>query len=277
MKPYQVNASRAIIIPDSHQDIAWVKGILEREKGNYNHIITLGDEFDSHKSFPEVAGIKETAQFAISLQEGAYGPITQIVGNHSLAYMESWAANSKYSHKHHLYNYCGGFTNSKSIEINKIFKWENWRKYQLLCEFGGYLISHAGFHPSFWNFYKTKEENLDELWDESDDALRSISIKPSRLFGAGQARGGQLKWGAVCWLDFNEEFEDNAELPPQIVGHTVSQNTIKQKGRSYCIDGFQNTYIILNKDGNFEVKTTHKSGSWHLENLAFPTETRAID
>jgi hypothetical protein len=276
MKPYQINATRVIVIPDFHQDINFAREALEKEKSNYDHIITLGDEFDSHKSFPAVAGIKETAQFAIDLQRGTFGSITQLLGNHSLAYAESWYSNSRFSHKRHLMNCCGGFTNSKSIEINKIFKWENWQKYQLFCEFGGFLISHAGFHPSFWNFYKTREENLDALWEESVDALRSISIKSSRLFGCGQARGGQLKAGGPCWLDFNDEFDDNPELPPQIVGHTQSCNEVKQKGRSYCIDGAQQIYIVMDENGGVEVKTLHPSGNWSLNDLNFPRETRTL-
>lgn len=271
LKPYQVNASRAILIFDSHQNILWAKEIFEREKGNYDHIITGGDEFDSYKKFPEVAGIKETAQFVISLQEGAYGPITQLIGNHNIAYMECWAANSRYSHKHHIYNGHSGFTNSKSIEINKIFKWENWRKYQLFCEFGGYLISHAGFHPSYWNFYKTKEENLDALWDEADDALRAVSIKPSRFFGCGQVRGGQLSYGSPIWLDWEEEFVDNLELPPQIVGHTQAENTIRRIGRSYCIDGAQTTYALLSNDGKIEFKTTDPTGKYFFREGTFGT------
>lgn len=272
MKPYQINAERCLVLPDIHQDLAFARTALEREKGNYDHVITLGDEFDSHKSFPQVAGTKETVRFVISLQEGAYGPVTQLIGNHNLAYMESWSANSKYSHKHHIYNSCSGFTNSKSIEINKILTWENWRKFQLFCEFGGYLISHAGFHPSYWNFYKTKEENLDALWDEADDALRLISIKSSRLFGCGQARGGRLNYGSPIWLDWEYEFTDNPEIPPQICGHTAFENCIRKIGRSYCLDGHQTTFALIDKNGNIEFKTIDPSGTYYFREGTFGTK-----
>jgi hypothetical protein len=236
----------------------------------------LGDEFDSHYDFPKVAGIKETAKFALELMWGAYGPSTCLVGNHLLAYMESWYANSRYSNKHQLYNCCSGFSNSKSIEINKIFKWEDYQKYQLFAEFGGFLFSHAGFHPTLWNFYKSKDENLKQFWDESKDAIHSISVKPHTLFGCGYSRGGRNPVGGPVWLDFWEEFIDNDEMPPQIVGHTQSHNAVKQTGRSYCIDGAQNTYIIIKQDGEFLVKTTAPSGKWTLVNTKYPPFTTSL-
>jgi len=256
MKTYQVKANKVLLFSDYHQNIKWVKHILELEKDNYDHIIFAGDEFDTHESTDKISGIKETARFAVDLVNGKFGPSTCLIGNHLLSYAESWFANSKYSHKHNIINSCSGFTNSKSIEINKIFKWEDYQKYQLFCEFGGYLISHAGFHPSFWNFYKTREENLNSLWDESKDSFNSISIKPSRLFGCGEARGGQLKAGGPCWLDFLEEFTDNEEIGPQLIGHTQNHNTIRFKGKSFCIDGGQTTYALLDSSGKIEFKST---------------------
>lgn len=258
MKPYQINAKKVIYFSDYHQNIQWVKNILELEKGNYDHIIFGGDEFDTHLSTKEVAGIKETANFALDLLHGKFGPSTCLIGNHLLAYAESWYANSKFSNKHHIINSCSGFTNKKSMEINKIFKFEDYKKYQLFCKFGGYLISHAGFHPSFWNFYKTREENLDILWEKSKDDFGSISIKSSSLFGCGTARGGQLKYGGPCWCDFTDEFADDEAIGPQLVGHTSCDNTVRFKGKSYCCDGNQTTYALLDSYGKIEFKSTAK-------------------
>ena len=84
----------------------------------------------------------------------------------------------------------------------------------------------------------------------------SISIKPSHLFGCGEARGGQLKAGGPCWLDFLEEFTDNEEIGPQLIGHTQNHNTIRFKGKSFCIDGGQTTYALLDSSGKIEFKST---------------------
>jgi hypothetical protein len=129
-----------------------------------------------------------------------------------------------------------------------------------------------------WNFYKTKEENLSYFWEQSKDALRSISIKSHELFGCGMARGGRNPVGGPCWLDFWMEFSDDINIPPQIVGHTQDSNTVKQSGRSYCIDGAQTTYIILKDTGEFEIKTTNNAeGKWNYQNVKFPQSTRSLD
>ncbi|MCC5841421.1 MAG: hypothetical protein JJT96_15000 [Opitutales bacterium] len=55
-----------------------------------------------------------------------------------------------------------------------------------------------------------------------------------------------------------EAFVDSDELPPQIVGHT-SRSGPDRKGRSWCLDGEQTCYGIL--DGNeLEVRFADESG-----------------
>jgi len=36
---------------------------------------------------------------------------------------------------------------------------------------------------------------------------------------------------------------------PQVVGHTASPSGVRQKGKSYCIDGAQTCYALVEKDG----------------------------
>jgi 3',5'-cyclic AMP phosphodiesterase CpdA len=256
IKPYQIDAGKCLVISDIHQEIdRYAKLVVEREKGNYDHVIFLGDFIDSHKAYPQVAGVKETARFVKNICEGNLGPATLILSNHDAPYMESWSANQKYSKKRHIINFCSGFTNKKSIEINKILSWEDWRKFQLFCEFGGFVLSHGGINKGLWNFYKSREENLDALWNESDDALRSVSIKPSRLFAAGQARGGREKIPGIIWQDWLEEHEYYEELGPELLGHTPSYNCVRRKGKSFVLDGIQTTYALLDKNGGIEFKS----------------------
>jgi hypothetical protein len=167
--------------------------------------------------------------------------------------MESWFANQKFSKKRSLNNACSGFTNSKAIEVNKILSWENWRKFELFCEFGGYIISHAGIHPNFWNFYKSREDNLRALWDEGEEALQTIGIKQSPLFEAGVARGGRSPFGGIAWLDFSSEFVDNIEIGPQLVGHSQSVAPSKN-GESWCLDCGQTTYAMLGNNGHLAMR-----------------------
>lgn len=253
MHPYQISASSCLIIPDVHQDLEWVERVIAAEKGNFDRIIFTGDFFDSRKKHPLVSSTKEAAKFVKGLCAGSHGPVTILIGNHELPLMECWFANQKYSHKRFVRNACSGFTNSKSIEVNKILSWENWRKFELFCEFGGYVISHAGIHPNFWNFYKSREDNLRALWDEGEEALRTIGIKQSHLFEAGYARGGSSAFGGLVWLDFSDEFQDNTEIGPQLVGHSQS-DVLRKNGESWCLDCGQSAYVLLSKSGDLTIR-----------------------
>src|ERR1700722_434090 len=97
-KPWEINCESALIIGDIHQRISWAQAILEREAGNFDKVIFLGDFFDTHFEGPETATIKETAAF----YKFVINNYNVCMGNHEGGYRESWAANQKYSHKHHL-------------------------------------------------------------------------------------------------------------------------------------------------------------------------------
>lgn len=256
MKPFEIKAKSALILADIHQDINWVKTILEKEKGNFDTIISLGDEFDSFKSFPEVETVKNTAKFIIELQEGKYGPYFELMANHTCAYYEAHKYSSKFQSPKHLYNMCSGFTKSKSVEISKILKLQHWQQFHLFYTCNGYFISHAGLAQKFWNNYISKEENYDRLWEKSEEALKLINVCSHEILEPGLARGGKQIVGGLTWLDFSQEFVDDEQLPPQICGHTSEYNLIRKKNRSWCLDGTQTTYAILHDDGNLELKST---------------------
>lgn len=265
MNSYNIEATSCLLISDIHQDINFFLNVINKEKGNYDHIIFMGDFFDSYKSPPEVYGAKETAKFVKRIISGEFGNYTLLAGNHDLPYAECWKDNQSYKKKRFIFTSCSGYTNSKSLEINKVLTWDDWKKFQTFSYFGGYLISHAGFHPTFWNYYVGIESNLNLLWDSSEKAMSEISIIPNNLFECGQVRGGKSGVGGPFWLDWDYEFVDlsfsekDPISPPQIVGHTTKYNSIRKKGRSYCIDGHQNTYAILNKDGNIRFGTINPS------------------
>lgn len=253
-KPYIINAEKLLVVSDIHQDIFYFKELLEREAGNYDHILLNGDFIDSHKNQTLIYGAKATAMFILELQEGKYGPCSFNLGNHDTPVMESWRFNRQFQHKHNLFNACSGFTSSKSMEVNKVFTWENWRKFHLFHRFGDYIISHAGIHPTFWSEHKTVEENLDLLWKETEEALELISVMPSKYLAAGYGRGGLSKYPGLTWQDWNTEFVCRLPLG-QIVGHTGKHNCIRKINKSYCVDGHQSTYCILDINGPIEFKS----------------------
>ena len=255
MKPFEVKGSKVLIISDIHQDINWVKTILEKEKGNFDHIIWLGDFWDSFKFYPEVETAKNTAKFVVDIVDGKYGPSSLLLANHDCAYYEAHKYSSKFQSPKHLYNMCSGFTKSKSVEISKILKLQHWQQFHLFYTCNGYFISHAGLAQKFWNYYISKEENYDRLWEKSEEALKLINVCSHEILEPGLARGGKQIVGGLTWLD-ESEFIDFEECDAQIFGHSTSYNHIRKINRSICLDGTQTTYAILHDDGHLDLKST---------------------
>lgn len=255
MKPFEIKSKSALLIFDWHQDVNWVKTILEKEKGNYDHIIWGGDEFDSFKSYPEVETAKNTAKFVVDIIEGKFGPSSLILGNHPACYYEAHKYSSKFQSPKHLYNMCSGFTKSKSVEISKVLKLDHWKQFHLFYVCNGFFISHAGLAQKFWNFYISKEENYDRLWEKCEDALKLINASSHEILEPGFARGGNQTVGGLTWLD-ESEFIDFEECDAQIMGHSELYNCARKHNRSYILDGGQTIYGILHDDGRLDLKST---------------------
>jgi hypothetical protein len=85
----------------------------------------------------------------------------------------------------------------------------------------GYLITHAGLHPSYMPVEATPEELA--------LVLSSAGQLPV-VTDIGPPRGGFAKQGGILWRDDREDLYD----VPQIYGHTSGM--MRKHGRSYCID-----------------------------------------
>ena len=253
-KSYLVDAEQVLLICDIHQDTSWATAVLEKEKGNYDHIIFNGDWFDTHKT-TSISGITETAKLLKSCIDGKYGPATFILGNHDAPYLEAHKSSVVYKKPTHLNTFCPGFTNSKSLKVSKVLSQEDWRKFSMFCEFGHYIISHAGICSPFWSEYKSVDENLDKIWAETEEAIQLISLKPSKYLSPGLSRGGIETVGGLNWADWDCDFLDNLPIR-QIVGHTMKYNTVRKTGMSYCVDGAQTTYCMLSKNGDIGFKSS---------------------
>jgi len=133
-----------------------------------------------------------------------------------------------------------------------------WGEHAVLAvERFGWLITHAGVHPSLWPQGKDLSEGITEL----NETMRALVADPPTdyshpLIGAGPARGGYHPVGGPLWLDFVEEFVD--DLPfPQVVGHTRSPDVL-QNGRSLCLDACQQVCALLHPDGTLEPRICGK-------------------
>lgn len=243
-KSWCINNKRVLVIPDIHQKLDWALAIIEKERGNYDYIVFLGDFFDSFDEPPKVASVAATAFFIKEILEGKYGPNTIIFANHDCAYAE--AAHSFVNQRlpTHLVHPCPGYTNAKGRSISAVLSLDQWRQFQLFVVANGYLITHAGLRSAYWRPYRSDEENLDALQKEYEEHLALVHLKPSHIFAN---ETGPL-WSRP------EGFKD--ELPlPQIFGHTFCGYGHALKiGRSSCIDGCQSTYALIAPGGNVEIK-----------------------
>ena len=91
-------------------------------------------------------------------------------------------------------------------------------------------------------------DNLLMLEEKCKAALAMMRHGPQALLAAGKTHGGDAPIGGLTWLDWNDEFSDDLPLP-QIVGHTADEVGARQKGRSWCVDGNQSCYAVLENGG----------------------------
>jgi len=250
-KPWEIDGSSVLVFSDVHQDLQWVKDVLKAEDGNYDQILFNGDIIHGKRNDRVLSGTRETAIFYKWLLDNY--PVN--IGNHELPIYESWERNSKFQTHKEPYYRMGGWTKSSTLHFNREMTRQDWEKPKLFRVVHGFLVSHAGFHPIFWNFNKTIDENLQFLWDSSILALSTIPKRheASAFFEAGPARyydpsHARVKVGGPVWLDWNDEFLDGLPLP-QLVGHTPKEMTVRRIGNSYNIDGKQTTYAIIKEHG----------------------------
>jgi len=237
-----------VIIPDVHQDIAWVKRILAQET-EADLFVFLGDYFDSHLALKHRTSTAATCRFLIDLQKHLGERIVFLLGNHDIQYLEARRDCLRHHVPRHLSYRCGSaFKASAAAKIAKHLPTVFWSNARLFVEVNGWLLSHAGVHSSFWPKRPSVAESLISIQSECEHALRDINHTNDPLLQAGLVRGGEARNGGITWQDWNDEFRDDLPLP-QIVGHTSNPNGARQLGRSWCIDGGQTCYGILTSAG----------------------------
>lgn len=249
-----ITASRCLVIPDVHQDIAWVERILAREHAVGSPpdlVVFLGDYFDSRRPPSQRAGVADTCAYLDALRVRLGERVVFLLGNHDVQYFEARADCLAHRTPRHLRYKCGpSFIHSAAKQIAKNLSPEFWSATRLFVGVNGWLLSHAGVAPAHWPERATLDESLAALERDCSAALQSITAsflthRPAhQLLRAGYVRGGDTPVGGLTWLDWDHEFEDALHMP-QLVGHTVSSLGARQSGRSWCLDGGQMCYGVL--------------------------------
>ena len=243
-----LQSQRCLIIPDVHQNIAWVERIFARET-DYDLVVFLGDYFDSHLPPKLRTSVSDTCAYLDKTRRELGERAVFMLGNHDIQYLEAKPACDLRRTPRNLYYQCGdAFNHNAAKQIAKDLSPEFWQAARLFVAVNGWLLSHAGLAPTFWPVQATFADSIATLDEVCQIALRTMPVQSHPLLGAGVVRGGDAPAGGITWQDWNHEFTD--ALPcPQIVGHTASPAGARQNGRSWCLDGHQTTYGVLTPAG----------------------------
>lgn len=257
-----IQAQRCLIIPDVHQDLAWVERILARENVDGtatdpvappppDRIVFLGDYFDSHRKPQDRAGVADICAWLDAARRRFGERAVFLLGNHDIQYLEARPTCLARRTPRFLGTKCGSaFTHNTAKRIAKDLSPDFWRTARLFVCVNGWLLSHAGLAPSHWPAAPTTDESLARLDAQCGEALDALALRRPvhPLLQAGRVRGGDAPVGGITWLDWDDEFEDALPLP-QIVGHTVDPGGARQQGRAWCLDGAQTCYGLLTPEG----------------------------
>lgn len=239
---------RCLVIPDVHQDIAWVDRILAREEIAADLIVFLGDYFDTRRPPDEIATLEATCHHLASLQSRLGPKAVFLLGNHDIQYLEAKPACDRHRTPRHLIHHCGAsFRPSAARKIARHVPLDFWYAARLFLVVNGHLLTHAGLAPTLWPTRPTVTESIAALEAASRHALIHFRRAPQPLLLPGEARGGNALVGGFTWLDWDDEFTDALPLP-QLVGHTGHPSGARHQGRSWCLDGMQTSYAILEGD-----------------------------
>jgi hypothetical protein len=243
MADLETSSARLLLIPDVHQHVAWAERVLAAG-ADCERIIFLGDYFDTGER--DRASIAETCAFLARAQEALGERVTFLLGNHDIQYLEAKSYCDRYARPRHLKYTCGGaYANARAKKVAKHLPASFWTAAKLATFVNGWLISHAGVARAFWPEAPDPDTALALLLERSANAQAQLRSFPDPLLLPGTCRGGTQAVGGITWLDWDEEFDDSGIPFPQIVGHTSNPIGPRQKGRSWCLDGCQTSYGIL--------------------------------
>jgi hypothetical protein len=241
---------RILVVPDLHENLNFLKYIMAVEDtATFDHIVLLGDYFDPPATVnPDPAQLQRTAGTIIGFKEILGDKLHLLMGNHDLPYYALRPVCDKGAGRPNdiISHWLGNTTCERAEVINALWDDTFWKQLKGAVLLDGWLFSHAGVHPRWWptagKTHIDRYARFDRYWRQAIEEIYEVPEDP--IFAAGRARGGEAEVGGPLWLDWNEEFEDDPRLPPQIVGHTrCAQQT--QRGRSYCIDLAQAAYVIV--------------------------------
>jgi hypothetical protein len=242
-----IQKGKTLFIPDIHQDLWFANKCLEYD---FDHVISIGDLFhtrfdiDNKKIFGCAATCEWVNQKFYELGDRAIW----LCGNHDIAQIASYNKNYKRTAPNPNY-YCSGWTRNSAKTFNKLINPHWFESLELCCKVGDFIVSHAGFHPSFFSPYKNEIENIDNIYKIWEKDKFDFRFKGGHwIWVSGKSRDEHSVYdaGSPIWCDFHEEFEPLDETQ-QIVGHTASPEWLIQLIKS------KNGLLNFNLDSSQEM------------------------
>jgi hypothetical protein len=127
-------------------DIGWVVRILSEEEGNWDHLVFLGDYFDSFKRPPAVGSYAEVCDFLRYLRAQFGKRVSFLLGNHDMPYLEALDYAREDFPLPEWIHRCSGFDPVGARVVARRLDDAFFAQCRLFVRAHGFLISHAGIH-----------------------------------------------------------------------------------------------------------------------------------
>lgn len=230
---------RTLVLGDPHNKIETLNDIIGFEKPDKTVIV--GDFHDDWKD-----GASKAKKTAIWMKERLTDPkFVMLMGNHDAQYAFPYrTVHNSDNPQDRFMNSCGA-NRSKWEAIHRVFTTSDWHRIHLFHEEQGFVLSHAGIHPMYF-------EKLGSLWNPAFQQVTEEQFwhAPYQCWVnvVGTVRGGyEHSIGGALWCDYNYEFRGTPGVK-QIFGHTHLSEVYTKDHLNYCIDCLPRGYLVL-QDG----------------------------
>lgn len=241
-----------VIIPDIHQRLSFPERIL-RDYPDAERYIFLGDYFDPYGPVDNVHiyDARSTCEWLNEKWQALGEKATWLIGNHDLSYLVAYRKGpAGLVEPYHV----GRRSNETETAILRYLDPIFLPSLDLFAEAGGFVVSHAGFHPLHFQIDGSELECIHDLQAKWETDRVGFPRHPRHWIGqVGAIRGGVDPVGSPVWLDWDEEFMP-LDTVRQIVGHTRG-DTVRSCGfpdaptaMDYCIDCGGRAFAILEAD-----------------------------
>lgn len=259
---YDKSMSKNIIaLGDVHNHWAEAEQIASKYDETHTIVFT-GDYFDDFGD--SAVDADQTARWLkASLQKPNR---IHLMGNHDINYSVYNAGVTSTGAPRNIYE-CSGYTIAKDIAINKVLDQDDWDKIKLYHYERGFLFSHAGIHPH-WFECPIRGTDIDYVKEKLDRATVDYRnrVWNDVIGAAGRCRGGSHKAGGILWCDY---FRETRLIPKikQVLGHTP---TTVEGNTGIDIDS-HGTAVNINIDcGLSEILQIHENGEYGIISTDYP-------